>query len=231
MLAGQREQVVRQHQSCADCRLAETGKTKKPSFAIQRLVKECIDLVGAGVLIILLMPIFALLSLFILTDDGRPVIYRRRVVGRKGEFDAFKFRSMRRDADATLAGDLALKAKFEQHFKLKNDPRLTRAGSYLRKLSLDELPQLFNVVRGQMSLVGPRMITAAEVDKYGPYKELLLSVKPGLTGYWQVHGRQDVSYEERVRMDVNYIENWSLYLDLKILFLTPFKVFTREGAY
>src|ERR1700730_2124158 len=148
MLALQREQIVVKNQSSAECRPGLAGKTKRCGFAIQRFLKGCIDLFTAGGLIILLMPLFVLLSLLILMDDGRPVIYRRRVVGRKGEFDAFKFRSMRRDADATLEGDLALKAKFQQHFKLKSDPRLTRSGSYLRKLSLDELPQLFNVLKG-----------------------------------------------------------------------------------
>lgn len=204
---------------------------RKDRFSTQRFLKRCIDLVGSGALSLFLAPLFALIALLVLIDDGRPVIYRRRVVGQKGEFDAFKFRSMRQDADLILAGDPTLKSEFDLNFKLKNDPRLTWSGSYLRKLSLDELPQLFNVLKGQMSLVGPRMITAAETDKYGSHKELLLSVKPGLTGYWQVHGRQDVSYEERVKMDMTYIKNWSLLMDLKILLLTPLKVFKREGAY
>jgi lipopolysaccharide/colanic/teichoic acid biosynthesis glycosyltransferase len=186
---------------------------------------------GAGILVVVLMPLFVLLSLIVLMDDGSPVIYRRRVVGTKGEFDAFKFRSMRRNAEAILARDPALKAKFEQNFKLQNDPRLTWSGLFLRKLSLDEMPQLLNVLKGQMSLVGPRMISAAELEKYGSLKELLLSVKPGLTGYWQVNGRQAVGYEERVRMDLHYINNWSLAMDLKILFKTPYAVLKREGAY
>jgi lipopolysaccharide/colanic/teichoic acid biosynthesis glycosyltransferase len=152
-------------------------------------------------------------------------------VGKNGEFDAFKFRSMRRDADEVLKRDPVLRAEFEQNFKLKEDPRLTKVGAILRKHSLDELPQLFNVLLGQMSLVGPRMITAPELEKYGSFKELLLSVRPGITGYWQVNGRQEVAYQERVAMDVHYIENWSLWLDLKILFLTPLKVIKREGAY
>jgi lipopolysaccharide/colanic/teichoic acid biosynthesis glycosyltransferase len=114
---------------------------------------------------------------------------------------------------------------------LKRDPRVTRLGAVLRKFSLDELPQLFNVIRGQMSLVGPRMITAPELEKYGEHKALLLSVKPGLTGYWQVHGRQEVSYAERVRMDVDYIRNWSLRTDMELLLLTPWRVIRGRGAY
>jgi lipopolysaccharide/colanic/teichoic acid biosynthesis glycosyltransferase len=149
----------------------------------------------------------------------------------RGRFDAFKFRSMRKDADAILAADLVLQAQFEQNYKLKDDPRLTRLGSFLRRSSLDELPQLFNVMKGEMSLVGPRMKTPAEVEKYGRHKEVLLSVKPGITGYWQVQGRQTVDYDERIRMDMHYIENWSLMLDLKILLKTPLKVLQKEGAY
>jgi len=204
---------------------------KSGNLHLQHFVKRCIDLLGAGILILALLPVLIVIGLVVFLDDGWPVIYRRRVLGTTGEFDAFKFRTMMRDADSVLATNPALKAEFERNFKLKDDPRITRAGAFLRKLSLDELPQLFNVLRGQMSLVGPRMITAAELHKYGPYKHLLLSVKPGLTGYWQVRGRQNVCYEDRVRMDLHYIEKWSLSMDLKILFETPRKVFKREGAF
>jgi lipopolysaccharide/colanic/teichoic acid biosynthesis glycosyltransferase len=196
-----------------------------------RFCKDCIDRVGASVLVLLLLPVFALLALIVLIDDGRPILYRRRVVGRAGEFDAFKFRTMRRDADAILARDVALKSEFERNFKLRNDPRVTRSGALLRKYSLDELPQLFNVLQGQMSLVGPRMITAQELPKYGRHQNLLMTTKPGVTGYWQTRGRQDTSYEERVRMDIHYITNWSLGLDLRILFETPWKVISGKGAY
>jgi lipopolysaccharide/colanic/teichoic acid biosynthesis glycosyltransferase len=171
------------------------------------------------------------IGLMIAVEDGRPIIYRRRVVSAKGEFDAFKFRTMRRDADFVLETNAALKAEFERNFKLKNDPRVTKVGSLLRKMSLDELPQLFNVLRGQMSLVGPRMITAPELAKYGQYADLLLSVRPGLTGYWQIHGRQNVPYEERVAMDIRYIKQWRLAADLQILAKTPLRVFKREGAF
>src|SRR5262249_54905000 len=113
----------------------------------------------------------------------------------------------------------------------RNDPRVTRVGAVLRKLSLDEFPQLVNVLKGEMSLVGPRMICREELEKYGPYQELLLTVKPGLTGFWQVNGRQNVDYERRIRMDIYYINHQSLGLDLKILLQTPFAVLKREGAY
>ncbi len=198
---------------------------------LQLFLKRWVDLLGAAVLILLLSPVFVIVGLLVMLEDRLPIIYRRRVIGITGQFDAFKFRSMRRDADSILASNPALKAEFERNFKLKNDPRVTRVGAFLRKLSLDELPQLFNVLRGEMSLVGPRMITAPELDKYGPHRQLLLTVKPGLTGYWQVRGRQSVSYEERVSMDVYYIQNWNLGMDLKILAWTPWKVLKREGAF
>lgn len=205
--------------------------TEGANLRRQLFFKRCVDVLGAAVLIFLLFPIFVLISLLVVLEDGWPIIYRRRVIGINGQFDAFKFRSMRRDADAILAADPALKAEFERNFKLKYDPRVTKIGTFLRKVSLDELPQLFNVLRGQMSLVGPRMITAPELDKYGPHRQLLLTVKPGLTGYWQVRGRQSVSYEERVQMDVYYIRNWNVGMDIKILAWTPLKVLKREGAF
>lgn len=197
----------------------------------QLILKRALDFCGAAILLLLLLPVFAVLGLLVVLEDGRPVFYRRRVVGRRGEFDAFKFRSMCRNADARLAADPALQREFERNFKLERDPRVTRVGRVLRTLSLDELPQLFNVLKGQMSLVGPRMISPAELAKYGAHQHTLTSVKPGLTGYWQVHGRQTITYEERIQMDLYYINSWSLWMDLKILCQTPAAVFKREGAY
>ena len=204
---------------------------KCSAFCVSHLLKRCLDLIGAAALIVLLFPVFMVTSLLVYFDDGLPMIYRRRVVGMSGEFDAFKFRTMKRDADALLAADPVLKAEYERNFKLVNDPRVSRTGAFLRRSSLDELPQLFNVLRGQMSLVGPRMITAPELNKYGIHRALLLSAKPGLTGYWQVMGRQTVDYAERVRMDVYYLQNWSLKMDMAILLRTPFKVIKKEGAF
>src|SRR6266404_3969984 len=193
------------------------------------LVKRVGDLVGSALLLVSLSPLLLLLAIVVLLDDGWPVVYRRQVVGRNGRFDAFKFRTMRRDAQAVLDANPILRAEFERNFKLKVDPRVTRSGAILRRFSLDELPQLVNIFRGQMSFVGPRMITTPELSKYGAYASLLLKVKPGLTGYWQVSGRQEVNYEERVRMDMHYIQNWSIGLDMEILLRTPLKVLKREG--
>jgi lipopolysaccharide/colanic/teichoic acid biosynthesis glycosyltransferase len=197
----------------------------------ERLVKRALDLLGSGVLLCVLSPVFLAVALLVWISDGPPVLYPRRVVGSRSEFNAYKFRTMLRNADAILANDPQLRNAFSKDFKLKSDPRVTRAGAWLRKYSLDELPQLVNVLKGEMSLVGPRMITAPELAKYGQYQELLVSVKPGLTGCWQIQGRQDVPYEERVCIDVHYITHWSLGLDFVILLKTPWRVVRGRGAY
>jgi lipopolysaccharide/colanic/teichoic acid biosynthesis glycosyltransferase len=199
--------------------------------ATQIALKRLQDVAVSAFFLLILSPLLALIALIIKLQDGGPIIYRRRVVGPGGEFDAFKFRSMRVDADEMLARNPVLKSEFERNFKLVSDPRVTKVGAWLRKLSLDELPQLVNVLRGEMSIVGPRMITAPELEKYGEFQALLLTVKPGLTGYWQVHGRQQVAYEERVKMDMYYITHWSLALDWKLLWLTPLRVLKGNGAY
>ena len=194
-------------------------------------MKRTLDVAGSFFLLVLLSPIVALAALFIKFHDGGPVIYRRRVVGLKGEFDAFKLRSMCLNADDVLKQTPHLRAQFEQNFKLKTDPRITPVGRILRKFSIDELPQLFNVLRGQMSLVGPRMITPAELEKFAGSRWLFDQMKPGMTGYWQVYGRQEVSYAKRISMEAFYVENWSLLLDFKILLRTPFTVLRGTGAY
>jgi len=183
--------------------------------------------------LLLLWPLLLVLSLLIRLDSPGPVIYRRRVLGVSGkQFDAFKFRTMFADGDDFLERRPALMEQLRAHHKLKEDPRITRVGRWLRKYSLDELPQLFNVLLGQMSLVGPRMITTAETEKYGRQKLNLLTVKPGITGLWQVSGRSDLSYEERVRLDMYYVRNYSVWLDLQILFVQTIPaVFKGHGAY
>jgi lipopolysaccharide/colanic/teichoic acid biosynthesis glycosyltransferase len=172
-----------------------------------------------------------------------PVFHRRRVLALqnyKGEsqklatFDAFKFRTMIVNADQYLEEHPELLKEFiEGGFKLKKDPRITKVGNFMRRLSLDELPQLFNILMGQMSLVGPRMITPPELAMYETEENmrLLLSVSPGLTGFWQVNGRQNVHYTERVRLDMEYVETRSFVMDIEILFKTVVSVLRREGAY
>jgi len=200
----------------------------RPAWAT--ILKRAIDVVCACLGMLALAPLLALVAVFIKLQDGGPVFHRRRVVGPQGSFDAFKFRSMRPDADEILRADRNLQEQFQKNFKIENDHRITPLGGLLRKYSLDELPQLWNVLLGQMSLVGPRMITAAELQKYGDYQPILLSVQPGLTGYWQVNGRQGIDYARRVQMDIYYIENWTLMFYLRILLQTPRAVWKATGA-
>ena len=204
---------------------------RRAAKPLQRALKNVMDFVGALLILALLSPALLLIAICVKLDDGGPLFYRRRVVGRSGEFDAFKFRTMVTNAEAVLNADTVLRRQYERNFKLKNDPRVTRTGAWLRKYSLDELPQLFNVVTGQMSLVGPRMCTPEELKRYGRCGELVLSVRPGITGYWQVNGRQTVSFDEHVAMDAFYVKNWSLKMDLGILLKTPRIVISGDGAY
>jgi lipopolysaccharide/colanic/teichoic acid biosynthesis glycosyltransferase len=209
--------------------MAELAVLRPNSLSLA--VKRLIDILGAVLGILILLPTFLVIAILIKAEDGGPVFHRRRVVGKKGEFDLFKFRSMCVNADTILQNNPELLAEFQKNYKLVNDPRVTRTGRFLRKTSLDELPQLCNVIVGQMSLVGPRSITHEELDKYGQMRHLLLTVKPGMSGYWQTEGRQKVSYQERVNMDIRYVQNWTLLWDLRILLKTPQVVLKGEGAH
>jgi lipopolysaccharide/colanic/teichoic acid biosynthesis glycosyltransferase len=195
-----------------------------------RVLKRSIDFFGASLLLALSAPVMCILALRIKLHDGGPAFFRRRVVGLNGEFDAFKLRTMRTDADELLSRDADLRRQFEVNFKLKDDPRVTTVGEALRRTGLDELPQLWNVFKGEMSLVGPRMITPAELKKYGEAGWIFAAMKPGLTGYWQIGGYQQAGYDRRVKMDLFYVENWSLLFDLKILIKTPIRVLRGSGV-
>jgi len=197
---------------------------------IHLMAKTVLDYTIAATALIALLPFFIVVAYLIKRDSPGPVIYRRRVVGQgRREFDAFKLRTMHVDGDRLLTPEQ--KRELEEQGKLKDDPRVTRIGAFLRKYSLDELPQLFNVLRGEMSLIGPRMITRQELEKFGKWQHNLSTVKPGLTGLWQVSGRSDLSYEERVRLDMHYIRNHTIWLDLHILFQTIPAMLTGRGAY
>ncbi len=197
----------------------------------ERALKRVIDILGSIILLVLFLPIMALCALLIKLQDGGPIFHRRRVIRPDGEFDAFKLRTMCPQADAILQHDASLQREFEVNSKLRSDPRITPVGAVLRKLSLDECPQLWNVLRGEMSLVGPRMITADELKRYGEAGWIFRAAKPGLTGFWQVQGRQEVPFEQRVQMDLFYVQNWSLRLDCEILLRTPLVVLRGVGAY
>ncbi len=182
--------------------------------------------------VILLSPVWLILALAIKLDSPGPIFHRRRVLGVNGKsFDAFKFRTMHINGAEILASHPELQAELAKNHKLKDDPRVTRVGKLLRRTSLDELPQLFNVLRNEMSLVGPRMIAPEEISEYQKWGINLLTVKPGITGKWQVSGRSDITYQERVRLDMYYIRNWNIWLDLQLLLQTIPAVLSRRGAY
>ena len=197
---------------------------RSPSL-IYHIVKRILDIVLSVFGIIALSPVLLIIAIRIKLDDGGPVFHFREIVGLHGRrFYALKFRTMIRNADEYLANNPELMRKYQQNMKLMNDPRITKFGKFLRKTSLDELPQLFNVLIGQMSLVGPRIIHPSELPRYGEYAQKRLSVRPGITGLWQISGRQHISYDERVRLDMQYIDNRSCISDLAIL-LKTLKVF------
>ncbi len=206
--------------------------TSRWSRALQRFVKIALDqVIGVigSVVTLLITPVVALL---IKLEDGGPVFYRREFVGCDGEVHQYlKFRTMLEDAAEILQGNPELKARFDQKYKLEDDPRVLRVGRFLRRYSVDEFPEFFSLLTGQMTFVGPRVISREETSRYGALLPKLFSVKPGMTGFWQVMGRQTTTYEERVQMDMFYIDHWSVWLDLVIIAKTFWKVLRPEGAY
>jgi len=203
---------------------------------VARRLKRMLDIVISAVAIAVLSPLLFAVAFLIKLESPGPVFYRHKRLGRNmREFLLLKFRTMYRDADKRLeqilSSDPALAEEFRTTFKLKRDPRITRLGRVLRRLSVDELPQFINVIMGQMSMVGPRPIVSQEVDYYKDYSLLLFRVLPGATGLWQVSGRSETSYQQRVELDTRYVQEWTLLWDLKILLLTVPAVLRRRGAY
>lgn len=218
--------------SDADATWADPAGRHETAAPAMVFWKTLIEWPVALVATTVLLPVFAIVAVAVRSSGPGPVIHRRRVLGRTSvPFDAFKFRTMVENADQRLQSDPQLRQAFIVRFKLPADPRVTRIGRVLRRYSLDELPQLINVLRGEMSLIGPRMITEPELARYGESGNLLLSVKPGLTGLWQTSGRQMTSYAERVRLDVQYIVEWSPWLDVKIALRTLPAVLRGQGAH
>lgn len=203
---------------------------------LNRYLKAIFDFIVTLVGTLAISPILVFIALWIYKDSPGPVIFKHIRIGKNGkEFPCYKFRSMCIDAkeklEKLLDTDPEVRAEWEKDFKLKNDPRITKSGAFLRKTSLDELPQIFNVLKGEMSLVGPRPIIKAEMERYGEYINDYLMVKPGITGMWQVSGRNDIDYTERVLLDSWYVRNWSIWIDLVMLFKTIAVVLFRKGAY
>lgn len=201
-----------------------------------RLAKFLIDLIATLIGGLVILPLIGIIAFLIRLDSPGPIFYSQERIGQGGEhFKAWKFRTMVVNADQALKNYLEthphLKEAWQKDQKLRNDPRVTRIGGFLRRTSLDELPQLWNILRGEMSLVGPRPIVDEEVPKYGDKFELYKKVIPGLTGLWQVSGRNNITYEERVGLDAYYVRNWSVWLDVYILLRTVWVVISGEGAY
>ena len=204
---------------------------REPGFWYEP-AKRTLDVVVSGLLILILSPLMILMAVLILLDSPGSVFHRRQVVGQNGRpFHALKLRTMMENGDHKVAHDSVLAEEYGNNHKLRRDPRVTRIGRALRKASLDEIPQLVNVLRGEMSLVGPRMISFPELGKFGPWQDRILEVKPGITGLWQVNGRSDLPYEERVRLNVYYVNRRCLLLDMKILAKTIPAVLSGRGAY
>jgi lipopolysaccharide/colanic/teichoic acid biosynthesis glycosyltransferase len=214
-----------------DFSLPVTGR-----WQVQRAVKRWMDVCAGAAALILLSPLLLAISLLLALDSPRQIFYRQARIGLDGRpFMLYKFRTMRAGSEESfqelLRRDPALRLEYAERQKLARDPRLTRLGRYLRRTSLDELPQLWNVLRGEMSLVGPRPFLPEQVSLYGPAIRFYVRVQPGLTGLWQVSGRNELSFEERVGCDLSYLAHWSIWLDLAILLRTPWVVFTQRGAY
>lgn len=221
-----------------NCAMADVSFSKKIAFTFKRVI----DIAGSLFGIILFSPFFIILPILIKLNSKGPTLFRQERVGRDGKiFKFLKFRSMYINNDNSIhkefvtkliKGDIkAQKGDEKNAYKMKDDPRITKIGKFIRKTSLDELPQLFNVLMGNMSLVGPRPPIPYEVEKYDRWHtRRVLDVKPGITGYWQVEGRSSTTFDAMVRMDLQYVMNWSLWLDIKLIFKTPFKVLAAKGA-
>lgn len=202
---------------------------------LKRMLKRSFDIVGSAFLLAILSPVMLFIFVMIRKTGPQAVFSHQRVGERGKPFGCLKFRTMVVNAQEVLEelldNDSVARKQWEKDFKLKHDPRVTRIGAFLRKTSLDELPQLFNVIKGEMSLVGPRPVISEEIKRYGVDADYYFVVRPGMTGLWQVSGRNDVDYNERISMDVEYVRGWSFWSDIEILFKTVGVVFGKNGAY
>lgn len=209
--------------------VGEKIQRKKTGY---RIAKRFFDIVLSMVgLVVCLIPV-AIIALVIRLESPGPAIFIHNRIGKNGKpLPLLKFRSMYKDAERRIRDfNDAQKAEWEQNYKLDNDPRITRVGKFLRSTSLDELPQLINVLKGELSIVGPRPVVTDELEKYGENREKFLSITPGLTGYWQAYARSTCSYEERMEMELHYVENAGFWWDVKIVFATIGAVIRKRGA-
>ncbi|WP_346967601.1 sugar transferase [Clostridium disporicum] len=214
-----------------DFRANDIGEvTRGTTFYL--IVKRTIDILGALIGLVLLSPIFLIVAIAIKLDSKGPIIFGHTRRGLHGkDIKVYKFRTMYENSQEIFNNfTKEQKEEFYKNFKLENDPRVTKIGDFLRRTSIDELPQLINILNGSMSIVGPRPIVQKEIELYGDYANKLFSVVPGLTGYWQANGRSDTTYEERIKMDMYYIDNRGFWLDFKIIIKTFGSVLKGEGA-
>lgn len=205
---------------------------EKPIFFF---IKRCIDIILSLLGLIILSPVFLLIAILIKKEDHGNVFYKHKRIGHMNkDIYIYKFRSMTNKYKTfdefyqTLSDEQ--KQEWDENFKLENDPRITKIGKFIRKTSLDELPQIINILKGDMSVIGPRPVVNDEIEKYGNQKAKFLSIKPGLTGYWAANGRSATTYEDRIKLELYYIDHCSLLLDIKIFFKTILSVLKKEGA-
>lgn len=212
--------------------VGSTDIVDNEKIRLYSVTKKSMDLILSFIGLILLIPVFLILAILVKQDSKGPVFYAHTRKGKnRSDIKIYKFRTMYSNSDEIFESfSDEQKEEYYKNFKLDNDPRVTKVGDFLRRTSLDEIPQLINVLKGDLSLVGPRPIVEKEICKYGQYADKLFSVIPGITGYWQSHGRSDTSYEERIEMDMYYIDNKSILLDIKIMFKTVISVIKKEGA-
>lgn len=217
----------------ADVEIVKFPSRAAISYPSSSVLKRSLDLIVGVLLLIALMPVMLIIALLVKRDGGSVLFSHKRIGANGKPFRCLKFRTMCPDAEARLQKLLdenpEARAEWERDFKLKDDPRVTRLGAFMRETSLDELPQLLNVIKGEMSLVGPRPIVSAEASRYGAAFRDYLGCRPGLTGLWQVSGRNDIDYESRVRLDSSYAREWSFFRDISILVRTVRVVFGRTG--
>jgi len=211
---------------------------KKRTFKFYQFIKNLFDLLFSLLFLIALLPLFLTISLLIKLSSRGPIFFLHKRIGKNNvPFECIKFRTMYPESKDILENlfmkDSLKKREFEETYKIKNDPRITTIGKLLRKTSLDELPQFINVLKGEMSLIGPRPIVKEEKEKYGKNFKKVFLIKPGITGLWQVSGRNNLTYKRRVMLDLNYVENYNLLMDLRILFRTFGVIFfpLDRGAY
>jgi exopolysaccharide biosynthesis polyprenyl glycosylphosphotransferase len=215
-----------------DKRLNDQRIVINPVSPSLKIARRVVDVVLATILLTVALPAFLILAVLVKLDSRGPVLFKQHRVGENGQlFWFYKFRSMVVDAEARRASLEVMNEASGPLFKVRNDPRITRCGRWMRKYSIDELPQLINVLKGDMSLVGPRPALPAEVEQYNDYQAMRLAVPPGITGLWQVSGRSDLSFDQSIALDIEYVNHQSLWLDAVILSKTFSAVITGRGAY